>query len=265
MIVAETLFILVTKSIYNKILEKWPRQSTIGMIMRVVLGPAFIFGQSLMLLHLILASTEPKRLSFITGYSFGFLMILMGSLIIVEVLFFTFKFLSALRSSNVLESIFAGSKRTASQDRILIGITFVLSCISFCIAVKNSAFPEVAKVKIPIKGLPVSFNNTIIVQLSDLHIGVLNGKSALERVVSVANSLKPDIVAITGDTAEGGVNRIRQALNPLRKLRSKFGAYITTGIPLSNKMKFCVSINAIKALKFKLCYTKSSWGRACLG
>ena len=230
LVVAETLFILVTKSLYDRLVQMGPKHSVAGLALRMVLGPVIILAQSLMVLHIILASVEPKRLAFITGYSFGFTMYLMGSYIVVEVIFFILKFLALLRSNSVLQAAVSGTKRTALQDRILIGIMFILSCVCFCFAVKNCAFPEVVRMKIPIKGLPVSFNNTAIVQLSDLHIGVLNGKTALNKVVDISNSLKPDLVAMTGDTAEGGVDQIKDALDPLKRLESKFGAYITTGM-----------------------------------
>ena len=229
LIVASTLFILVTRSIYNKVAATWPKRSLVGLTIRFLIGPIFVLGQSLMLLHLILASTEPKRLSFVTGYSFGFTMFVVGSIIVVEAVFSTFLFLSKVRTDGVIQSLYNATRRNDKQDRILITITFILSCMCFYIAANNCAFPEVVRTRVPIKGLPNSLNNTVIVQLSDLHIGVLNGEKALSKVVKVTNALKPDIVAITGDTAEGATNRIKQALLPLKDLKSKYGVFITTG------------------------------------
>ena len=229
-IVGQILFILVAKGVYDRIDQIRPRHSVIGLAIRFVLGPVFILATCMSLLHLVLASTEPKRLAFIAGYAFGFTMYVMGIFVIFEIVFFVFKFLSALKSNSMLRAALSGMQRTDLQGRLSIGLTFVLSCICFFIAVKNSAFPDVVRVKIPIKGLPVSFNNTVIVQLSDMHIGVLNGKAAVEKVVTVSNSLSPDIIAITGDTAEGHLDSIRDALVPLQRLKSKFGAFISTGM-----------------------------------
>ena len=229
-IVGQILFILVAKGVYDRIAQIRPRHSVIGLAIRFVLGPVFILATCMSLLHLVLASTEPKRLAFIAGYAFGFTMYVMGIFVIFEIVFFVFKFLSSLKSNSMLRAALSGMQRTDLQGRLSIGLTFVLSCICFFIAVKNSAFPEVVRVKIPIKGLPVSFNNTVIVQLSDMHIGVLNGKAAVEKVVTVSNSLNPDIIAITGDTAEGHLDSIRDALVPLQRLKSKFGAFISTGM-----------------------------------
>ncbi|GAK50021.1 metallophosphoesterase [Candidatus Moduliflexus flocculans] len=43
-----------------------------------------------------------------------------------------------------------------------------------------------------------------IVQLTDLHLGALNGASYVERIVAQTNALKPDLVALTGDLVDIG-------------------------------------------------------------
>lgn len=247
-IIGQTLFLLVTMSVYNRMIQLGPRNSVKGLAVRIVLGPMFILAQSEFILHLILANTEPSRLALISGYSFGLTMFIMDSYIVVEVVFFMLKCLTLLRSNNVLQAVVTGTKRTGLQKRILIGVTFALSCISFYIAAKHSAFPEVVRIKIPVKGLPISFNNTVIVQLSDMHIGVLNGKTAVNKVVDVSNSLAPDLVAITGDTAEGVLDKIKDALSPLERLKSKFGVYITTGMLLMNMVKHFIPYHSFTKL-----------------
>lgn len=230
LIIAESLFILVTKGLYHKMVDNWPRRSLPGITIRIVLIPIFLLGQSLILLHMILTRTEPHHLSFIAGYCFGFLMLMMGCLIVVEVLFFLFQLISKFDRKKIVQVTLDATKRNSNQERVVVLITFLLSCFSFFVAARNCAFPEVTRIQVPIKGLPASFNNTVIVQLSDLHIGFLNGETALSKVVRTANSLNPDIVAITGDTAEGSIKHIKQPLQPLKDLKSKYGVYITTGI-----------------------------------
>lgn len=43
-----------------------------------------------------------------------------------------------------------------------------------------------------------------IVQLTDLHLGALNGASYVERIVAQTNALNPDLVALTGDLVDIG-------------------------------------------------------------
>ena len=224
LILAETLFVLITRSLYNRIVDKWPRQSKTGFILRMMLAPVFILGQSQMLLHVVLVATEPKLLSLITGYTFGFLMYLIAAVIVVEVLYHVGLIIRNKSVTSIVTQV-----KTDAQERVMIIVTLLLSCFCFYFGMRNSSFPDVVRVRIPIQNLPASFNNTVIVQLSDMHIGVVNGRSSLEKVIKIANSLKPDLIAVTGDTAEGGVSKIRHALEPLGNLRAKFGVYITTG------------------------------------
>ncbi len=45
-----------------------------------------------------------------------------------------------------------------------------------------------------------------IVQLTDLHLGALNGTGFVERIVAQTNALRPDMVAITGDLVDIGTS-----------------------------------------------------------
>lgn len=89
--------------------------------------------------------------------------------------------------------------------------------------------PSVVRVRVPIRGLGVAFQGLKIVQLSDLHIGQTRGKDDLEKVVQAVNRLKPDLVAITGDLAEGYVECLRDELEPLTRLESTHGTFFVTG------------------------------------
>lgn len=58
---------------------------------------------------------------------------------------------------------------------------------------------EVVNVTLPIAGLPTSLEGARLVQLSDLHVGPDVDDSYLLRAFALAGSLKPDILAFTGD------------------------------------------------------------------
>ena len=47
--------------------------------------------------------------------------------------------------------------------------------------------------------LPQAFEGFRIAQLSDIHIGPFMTEEQIRKYVAIANSLKPDLIALTGD------------------------------------------------------------------
>eukprot|EP00794_Sanderia_malayensis_P007354 gene7355-8173_t len=231
LILAEALFILVTKLLYSNLVHKLPRNSCIGFVLRLFLLPVIVLAQSCMVLQCFLVGQEPSLLSVVVGYSFGFVMYLMASALVVEICFVVYFLLKNMKKRNMsgTSSIWKTYK-TKKEEFVYIAIVFAMSLACFLMAYKHASnMPPVKYIDVKIRNLPHSFNNTRIVQLSDMHIGILKGKTAVENVVRTSNYLNPDIVAITGDTVEGMTRKISQSLEPLRNLTSKYGVYITTG------------------------------------
>ncbi|MHC4958891.1 MAG: metallophosphoesterase [Planctomycetota bacterium] len=89
--------------------------------------------------------------------------------------------------------------------------------------------PKVETVKIPIDGLPEALQGFRIAQISDTHLGPTLGRAFLEGVVSRTNELEPDLIAFTGDLADGYTSDLRFMVEPLADLRAKHGAFFVTG------------------------------------
>jgi predicted MPP superfamily phosphohydrolase len=64
----------------------------------------------------------------------------------------------------------------------------------------NARFVRTRRVKVPAKGLAKPIR---MVQLSDLHLGPVNGLDYFEKVIERTNRERPDIVLITGDFIDG--------------------------------------------------------------
>ena len=89
--------------------------------------------------------------------------------------------------------------------------------------------PDVRAVTLKVKGLPAAWKGTKIVQLSDLHIGPVQGAEWLSEVVKKTNALHPDMVLITGDFIDGSVPKTLFKLEPLKELKTKYGVYAIPG------------------------------------
>ncbi len=65
--------------------------------------------------------------------------------------------------------------------------------------------PGVVRVTVPIAGLPEDLEGFRIVQISDLHVGATIKRPFVRAVVDAVNQLDADVVALTGDVADGRV------------------------------------------------------------
>jgi predicted MPP superfamily phosphohydrolase len=87
----------------------------------------------------------------------------------------------------------------------------------------------IRRVNVPIVGLPPALNGFSIVQITDLHVGASIKRRFLDRVVEAANRLQADMIAITGDLADGSVRELRRHTEPLSRLSARHGTYFVTG------------------------------------
>jgi len=84
-------------------------------------------------------------------------------------------------------------------------------------------------VDVPITGLPPDLEGFRIAQLSDLHVGPTLKRDFVERVVDTTNGLAPDLIALTGDVADGFPPALRHEVAPLAGLVAPHGKYFVTG------------------------------------
>lgn len=68
-----------------------------------------------------------------------------------------------------------------------------------------------------------------IVQISDMHIGGLIDKEFVTQSVKTINALNPDLITITGDLSDAHVESIKDAIDELRHLKSRFGTFYVIG------------------------------------
>ena len=85
------------------------------------------------------------------------------------------------------------------------------------------------RLEIPLRGLPAEMDGFTVVQLSDLHYGMLTENGKLSRVMERVNELRPDLIVITGDLVDEGVSHMEQMAQPLKLLKSRHGVLAVTG------------------------------------
>lgn len=114
--------------------------------------------------------------------------------------------------------------------RICFFTTIALSVLASALGIRTAyQKPKTPTIEVAIKNLPKHLDGFRIVQLSDIHLGLIVEEKRLERMVEVANSLEPDIVVITGDLMDAEALNARCIIEPLKKLRTKYGTFAITG------------------------------------
>ena len=93
----------------------------------------------------------------------------------------------------------------ASIDLATFVLTLVVAVYGYYQARRT---PAVRRVDVPIADLPPALVGLRIVQISDLHIGPTIKAPFVERVVARVKELQPDLIAFTGDLADGAVERL---------------------------------------------------------
>jgi predicted MPP superfamily phosphohydrolase len=84
-------------------------------------------------------------------------------------------------------------------------------------------------VEVPIANLPAGLQGFSIAQISDVHVGSQIKRNYVDAIVDAVNSLGADLVAVTGDLVDGSVHDLSPHVEPLGKLRARYGAYVVTG------------------------------------
>lgn len=89
--------------------------------------------------------------------------------------------------------------------------------------------PGIVNLTIPLQNLPRDFEGFKIVQISDIHAGLTVKRDWIETIVQEVQHLKPDLIAFTGDLADGSVPHLREDVAPLGELQAPHGKFFVTG------------------------------------
>lgn len=108
----------------------------------------------------------------------------------------------------------------------IIGAAAIMGAYGFFEARRS---PRIARVNVPLRNLPRGLDGFHIAQITDVHVGPTIKRSFVETIVGEVNSLKPDLIALTGDLADGTVKHLASDVAPLRELRAGHGTFFVTG------------------------------------
>lgn len=117
--------------------------------------------------------------------------------------------------------------RTAPRLR---GAAMVLGlALSMIALVQGTRAPVVSSFDVELTGLPPDLDGTVIVGLSDLHLGSLRNELWLTRRVAQVREERPDIVVLLGDIFEGHGRPSKELAAGLTGLQAPLGVWAVLG------------------------------------
>ena len=114
-----------------------------------------------------------------------------------------------------------------NQQYILVMFT-ALSIAFSIIGLVSSLNPKIKEFDVKIKNLPLAWEGKSLVQISDMHLGLIyNGRFA-DKIIRKINQINPEIVLFTGDYFDGTCPKLDNLAEPLNDLLTK-NAYFISG------------------------------------
>jgi len=89
--------------------------------------------------------------------------------------------------------------------------------------------PRVERLEIESDKLPAGFPGLRLVQISDVHLGVLAGKRRLASIMHEVAALKPDILVSTGDLVDAQAHFLDGRSGQLASFQPRYGKFAVTG------------------------------------
>lgn len=110
-------------------------------------------------------------------------------------------------------------------------VIVALSLLVVILGHLNAINPRLRELNINIEKKIPAGSELRAVLISDIHLGIINRSSRLEKLVDRVNELRPDVVFFAGDIVDEGVSQEEEEkmVGLLRKLRSPLGLYACPG------------------------------------
>ncbi|MFH1006061.1 MAG: metallophosphoesterase [Candidatus Latescibacterota bacterium] len=87
----------------------------------------------------------------------------------------------------------------------------------------------VRRITIPSSKRARSSDSFRIVQITDLHLGLLSDERRLRRLIEVIESVRPDVVVSTGDLVDVPLDQLGEFADLLHELKPRLGKFAVTG------------------------------------
>lgn len=111
----------------------------------------------------------------------------------------------------------------------LAAIVFGLAILVSLYGLLNARWLRVKRIQVKLTSLPASWRGRVAALVSDVHLGPVNGRGFMRRIVAKLIQLRPDVVFITGDLYDGTRVDTSAVTAPWKEISPPLGKYFVTG------------------------------------
>ena len=122
----------------------------------------------------------------------------------------------------------AGATSGDAPTRALV-VGFVVIAAAVYGLSQGLRLPRVRRQEIALANWPEALDGFRIAQISDIHIGPVLDRRFAEGLTAAVNGLGADLVVVTGDLVDGGVDQLKDDVAPFGELRAPEGVFFITG------------------------------------
>lgn len=115
------------------------------------------------------------------------------------------------------------------QNKITLGLVIFLSFAFVFYGFIDATRLKVKKLEIRTNQALSNEGKIRIVQISDVHIGLIIKEKRLQTVIDRVKEANPDILVSTGDLLDGELNNVMSVANLFDQVKPKYGKYAVTG------------------------------------
>lgn len=147
---------------------------------------------------------------------------------------FFFLYLSATVAFDLFRGIVAlagwlSGRALWIPDAPLLSIAILLALAASVYGLFEARHLKVEQVTVRSPKIPKSAGRVRIVQISDVHLGLMVGKERLTKILAEVSRLKPDLLVSTGDLVDGQMDGLRGLDRELAALNPPLGKYAVLG------------------------------------
>ena len=134
---------------------------------------------------------------------------------------------------------------------IVASVLFLLAFLYSFYGVWNAFDVRVKEISVHIPNLPDAWKGRKIVQLSDVHLGIVHREAFMRDIVKKTNAANPEMVVITGDLFDGMDGDLNPLVRPLNDIKAEKGTFFITGNH-ETYLGVKEALNALKTVNVKI-------------